>query len=71
MVLNPKQEALCSNSKWDFSDLRAIFLNCTLKKSPEVSHTAGLWKIAKAILEKNKIKVDEVRLVDHEIAFGV
>lgn len=71
MVLNPKQEALCSNSKWDFSDLRAIFLNCTLKKSPEVSHTEGLWKIAKAILEKNKIKVDEVRLVDHEIAFGV
>jgi hypothetical protein len=24
---------------WDFSDLRALFLNCTLKRTPELSHT--------------------------------
>jgi len=26
----------------DFSDLRAVFINCTLKRSPEVSNTDGL-----------------------------
>jgi len=38
-VLTTKQEQYCSSSKWDFSDLRALFLNCTLKRSPERSHT--------------------------------
>ena len=42
MALSEKQEQMCSESKWDFSDLRALFLNCTLKKSPELSHTQGL-----------------------------
>lgn len=37
----------------NFSDLSAIFLNCTLKKTPELSHTEGLMKISRAIMEKN------------------
>ena len=52
MKLNEKQEEMCASSKWDFSDLRALFINTTLKKSPEVSHTEGLWKINKTIFEK-------------------
>ena len=71
MELNEQQLEMCTASRWDFSDLRAIFLNCTLKKSPEVSHTEGLWQICKAIFEKNKVQVDEVRVIDHQIAFGV
>ena len=27
---------------WDFSDLKAIYINCTLKRSPAISHTQGL-----------------------------
>ena len=65
------EDKMCTASRWDFSDLRAIFLNCTLKKSPEVSHTEGLWQICKAIFEKNGVQVDEVRVIDHQIAFGV
>ncbi len=71
MQLNDKQEAMCTSSQWDFSDITAIFLNTTLKKSPEQSHTEGLWQISKTIFEKNNVQVDEVRLVDHDIAFGV
>ncbi len=71
MSLDERQEQLCDSSHWDFSDLRAIFLNCTLKKSPEMSHTEGLWKICKTIFEKNGVVVDELRVIDHEIAFGV
>ena len=71
MALNDKQAALCEQSKWDFSDLSAVFLNCTLKKSPEVSHTEGLIRISREIMEKNGIKTETIRPVDHRIAFGV
>ena len=53
MTLNEKQLKWCESSEWDFSDLRALFLNCTLKKSPELSHTQGLIDISRAIMEKN------------------
>ena len=71
MSLNEKQLKLCENSKWDFSDLKAVFVNCTLKRSPEQSHTEGLMNISRAIMEKNGVSVEMVRAVDHEIAFGV
>ncbi len=71
MTLDERQEALCSKSQWDFSDLNALFINCTLKKSPEMSHTDGLVRISKAIMEKNGVTVEEVRAVDHDIAYGV
>jgi multimeric flavodoxin WrbA len=71
MALNEKQEALCSQSKWDFSGLKALFLNCTLKRSPEQSHTDGLIEVSQAILEKNGVATTNIRPVDHELAFGV
>ncbi|MCS3923660.1 flavodoxin family protein [Methanosalsum natronophilum] len=55
----------------DFSDLKAVFLNCTLKRSPELSHTEGLFKISRSIMERNRVKVESIRPVDHEIAYGV
>ena len=70
-MLNEKQEQLCSTSQWDFSDLKALFLNCTLKRSPELSHTEGLIRISQAIMEKNGVSVEVIRPVDHQIAFGV
>ena len=65
------QEALCSQSEWDFSDLRALFINCTLKKSPEVSNTQGLIDISSEIMTRQGITVEECRAVDHDIATGV
>ena len=69
--LNAKQEHMCSSSQWDFSGLSALFINCTLKRSPETSHTQGLIDISKAIMEKNKVSVEVIRAVDHDIAYGV
>ena len=71
MALNEKQEQMCRESKWDFSDLRALFLNCTLKKSPELSHTQGLIDIVIAIMEKNGVSTECLRPVDYDIATGV
>jgi len=69
--LNELQRKWCSESKWDFSDLRALFLNCTLKKSPDLSNTEGLIAISRAILEANNVSVEMLRPVDHRIASGV
>ncbi len=70
-MLNEQQERWCSESQWDFSSLRALFLNCTLKRSPELSHTDGLIDISRAIMEKNGLTVEVLRPVDHDIAPGI
>ncbi len=70
-MLTDVQKDLCENSKWDFSDLSALFLNCTLKRSPETSHTEGLIDISRAIMEANDIRTEVLRPVDHSIASGV
>lgn len=71
MNLSDKQEKLCSESRWDFSDLKALFLNCTLKKSPELSHTNGLIDVSRAIMEKNGVAAEVLRPIDYSIAIGV
>ena len=71
MTLTKKQEELCSSNKTDFSDLKALFLNCTLKKSPEMSHTQGLIDMSKTIMEKNGVSVEVLRPVDFDIAYGL
>jgi len=55
----------------DFSKLKAIFINCTLKKSPRKSHTDGLMQVSKKIMEKEGVQVDEIRLIDHNVPVGV
>jgi multimeric flavodoxin WrbA len=69
--LTALQEQLAAASPWDFSDLRALFVNCTLKRSPAVSNTQALADIAIAIMERNGVTVETIRAVDHEIATGV
>lgn len=55
----------------DFSDLKAVYLSGTLKKTPEVSHTEALIDIGRSILAGVGAKVDVVRAVDHTIPPGV
>lgn len=71
MPLTPKMASLCDDAPASYDDLSAIVLNCTLKKSPERSHTRGLIDISKAIMERNGVHVEVIRPVDHDIAFGV
>ena len=71
MSLHKKQKELCDSNETDFSDLKAAFVNCTLKKSPATSHTRGLMDVSKSIMEKNGVEIDVIRAVDHNIAYGV
>ncbi|HEV2057936.1 MAG TPA: hypothetical protein VGR11_01185, partial [Solirubrobacteraceae bacterium] len=64
--LTAHDELLCETSQWDFSDLRALYVNCTLKRSPEVSNTQGLADRSIAIMERNRVAVDVIRAVDHD-----
>jgi multimeric flavodoxin WrbA len=70
-TLAPKAEELSSQDIWDFGDLRAIYINTTLKKSPEISHTQGLMDISAEIMRRQGVTVEMWRAVDHEIASGV
>lgn len=56
MGLNEQQAELCESRRWGFSNPRAIFLNCTLKKSPEMSHTEGLIRMLREIMERNGVE---------------
>lgn len=60
-----------ADDKWDFSGLRALFFNCTLKKSPEKSHTELLVDVSRKIMEKHGVKTELIRPIDHDIATGV
>jgi multimeric flavodoxin WrbA len=71
MTLNQKQLEWCRSHGWDFSDLRAVLVNCTLKRSPALSHTRGLMDVTAAILEENGVAVEVIRAVDHELPPGV
>jgi len=55
----------------DFSDLTALYINCTLKRSPDTSNTQGLMDLSIGVMEKNGVSVDSIRAVDHDIAPGV
>ncbi|MEJ2514430.1 MAG: flavodoxin family protein [Gammaproteobacteria bacterium] len=54
-----------------FAGLRALYLNCTLKPTPVLSHTEGLIRVSQAIMEENGVATEVIRPVDHDIAPGV
>jgi multimeric flavodoxin WrbA len=55
----------------DVSDLRALFINCTLTPSPQTSHTEGLMTLSQGIMRATGVTVDTFRPVDHDVAPGV
>ncbi|MEO6712049.1 MAG: flavodoxin family protein [Mycobacteriales bacterium] len=54
-----------------YDDLRAVYINCTLKRSPDRSHTQGLADRSIAIMRKQGVQVEVIRAVDHDIPPGV
>ncbi|HET7673782.1 MAG TPA: flavodoxin family protein [Candidatus Saccharimonadales bacterium] len=57
--------------EYDFSGLKALFINCTLTKSPGVSHTQYLVDASRKIMEKHGVKTHVIRAIDHDIATGI
>ena len=71
MKLTPQQEMLCSENTTDFSDLKAVTVNCSLKRKPEDSHTGLLLSVAEEIMRKNGVAVEHIHAAAHQIPPGV
>lgn len=59
------------NINYDFTGLKAVFINCTLKKSPEITNTQGLMEVSGKIMQNHGVEVEYIRAVDFEIPVGV
>lgn len=55
----------------DFTGLRAIFFNGTLKRSPETSNTDGLLQASVRLMQRLGATAEVIRTIDHDIATGV
>lgn len=54
-----------------FKDLRALFINCSIKKDKTQSHTQRLMNRVAGIMEHEGIEVEHLYALDHTIAFGM
>ena len=55
----------------NFSDISALFVNCSIKKDKAKSHTQLLINKAVGVMQKEGIKVEQIYALDHDIAFGM
>lgn len=55
----------------DFSDLRAVFVNCSLKYAPRESHTMRLMERSIGIMRDLAVTVDVIHALEHDIAVGM
>lgn len=54
------------------SPLKALFLNCTIKPSSEVSHTKALMdRLASTLEQLDNVEVEIVHVLDYNVQFGV
>jgi len=51
--------------------MRALALNCTLKRSPDDSNTAALTRVVLEALEQHGVETELLRVVDHVVEPGV
>lgn len=53
------------------AEFRAVFLNCTLKPSPAVSHTEGLIRKVIEWFDRMDVRSEIIRVVDYNVPTGV
>lgn len=68
--LNDIQKKWIKENSFDFSHINALFLNCTLKRSPQKSHTEELMHLSQQIMDAVGVKTELLRPVDYDIAPG-
>jgi len=70
-MLDERQQQQCDEAPARYGDLRAVFINTTLKRSPERSHTQGLMDRSIAIMQRLGVAVEVVRAADLTLPPGV
>lgn len=51
--------------------MKTLFLNCTLKKSPEESNTDAFIHQAMKVFDEKKVTTELLRVVDYDVKYGV
>ncbi len=69
--MNDQQRQLCADNTTDFSNLRALIFNTTLKYNAGESHTQLLLDVVGEMMEKNRVNVEHVHLRSHDVPAGV
>ncbi|HMP61632.1 MAG TPA: NAD(P)H-dependent oxidoreductase [Phenylobacterium sp.] len=54
-----------------YDDLRALYINCSLKPSGQGSNTQALMAVAIGVMQANGVSCETIRAVDFDIAPGV
>ena len=55
----------------DFSDIKALYLNCSIKQKSSESHTQILMDKSANIMKAEGVEVEHVYALDSQIAFGM
>ncbi|HSX09397.1 MAG TPA: NAD(P)H-dependent oxidoreductase [Candidatus Saccharimonadales bacterium] len=55
----------------NFTDLKALLLNCSIKKNKTQSHTQRLLNRVSGIMQKEGVNVTQEYILDYDIAFGM
>ena len=59
------------NTKDDFSELKAVYINCSIKKDKTGSHTQNLLNKSAKIMQSQGVEVQHIYALDYAIAFGM
>lgn len=70
-MLNAHQENLCTENTLNFSDLRAVFVNASLKREAGDSHTSPLLGVPAEIMHRNGVAAEEIHMLSHQVPPGV
>ena len=54
-----------------YEDLKALFLNCSIKYDGAQSHTRRLLARSAGIMSSQGVGVEMLHVLDHDIAFGM
>jgi len=69
--LQEKTKHHCDTAPAKYNDLKVLFLNCTLSRTPIMSHTEGLIKISQKVFEAAGATTKVIRPVDYVIPAGL
>jgi multimeric flavodoxin WrbA len=54
-----------------FTGLRALYLNCSLKRDNSQSHTQTLMDHSIAVMRRNGVMAESIHVLDNHVAFGM
>ena len=48
-----------------------LFLNCTLRKSPELSNTEALWQTVAELYQQQGCQIQQLRMINYQVLPGL